>query len=586
MLGEKPVLSMTELERTAGETDLRKLALSVKAMETALNDLRVEASQHAIDAHILSKIADFPYSLNILGDGTRTVKGVLGTLTEGQLEALTEALKPISRETELFAASRTSGKLKEVWCALMYARAREQQVLDAAVQNGMVFVELPPHIAGTVAEESAKLEARKAECEQKEAELLENLKRTASESMPVVQRLSDYWSVLSERYQAMKASDDTESTFRTRLWVPAEALPDLVKRVEAVSPDTAFVADDPEEGDNPPTLLRNNAFNRPAEILTNLYSPPVYGQRDPTSPMAPFFFLFFGMCLGDAGYALVMASVLWLLFRKYRKIPAGMRNFMNLFCAGAAATFLYGAITGSFFGDFIDSFFLISFLRPLKEALLVVDPMKNPMAILIISLLLGVIHLMFGLGVAAYDEFRRGNYADAVGGKISWILFVLGLLLVGVGGAGILPPFLYNMGIVIAIAGACLVFWYAGRGEKNIFLKVGLGLYALYGSTAYLGDILSYSRLLALGLGSAVIGTVVNLLGKMIAGVPVIGWTLAIVVVAGGHLFNLAINLLGAFVHAMRLQYVEFFSKFYSGDGVNFNPLRFHTQYVEILDEN
>jgi V/A-type H+-transporting ATPase subunit I len=301
--------------------------------------------------------------------------------------------------------------------------------------------------------------------------------------------------------------------------------------------------------------------------------------------MAPFFFLFFGMCLGDAGYALVMASVLWMLFKKYRKIPAGTRNFMNLFCAGAAATFLYGLVTGSFFGDFIDSFSFMSFLRPVKEALLVVDPMKNPMAILIISLLLGVVHLMFGLSVAAYDEFRKGNYADAVGGKVSWILFVVGLIFVGVGSSGILPPPLQKAGAGMAIVGTCLIFWYAGREEKNVFLKIGLGLYALYGSTSYLGDILSYSRLLALGLGSAVIGTVVNLLGNMIAGVPVVGWTLAIVIVVGGHAFSLAINLLGAFVHAMRLQYVEFFSKFYSGDGVGFNPLSFHTQYVDILDK-
>jgi V/A-type H+-transporting ATPase subunit I len=208
--------------------------------------------------------------------------------------------------------------------------------------------------------------------------------------------------------------------------------------------------------------------------------------------------------------------------------------------------------------------------------------MKNPMAILVVSLFLGVVHLMFGLGVAAYDEYRRGNYADAVGGKISWILFVVGLLLVGLGGSGVLPAPLYAAGIGMAAVGTCLIFWYAGRGEKNIFLKVGLGLYALYGSTSYLGDILSYSRLLALGLGSAVIGTVINLLSKMIAGVPFIGWTLAIVVLVGGHVFSIAINLLGAFVHAMRLQYVEFFSKFYSGDGANFTPLQIRTQYIEV----
>jgi V/A-type H+-transporting ATPase subunit I len=363
-------------------------------------------------------------------------------------------------------------------------------------------------------------------------------------------------------------------------------VPALQKEVEAVGATVAFVVSDPAEEDHPPTLLKNNAFNRPAEVLTNLYSPPVYGRRDPTASMAPFFFLFFGMCLGDAGYALVMASVLWLLFKKYRNIPSGTKNFMHLFCVGAIATFIYGVLTGSFFGDFIDAFFFMSFLRPLKEALLIVDPMKNPMAILGFSLFLGVVHLMFGLGLAAYDEFRRGNYADAAGSKISWILFVVGLIFVGLGSSGILPFLLYMTGAGMAAVGACLIFWYAGRGEKNIFLKAGMGLYALYGGTAYLGDIVSYSRLLALGLGSAVIGSVINLLGKMAAGIPFIGWTMALVIIAGGHVFSIAINLLGAFVHAMRLQYVEFFSKFYSGDGANFNPLRFQTQYVEISDKN
>jgi V/A-type H+-transporting ATPase subunit I len=258
---------------------------------------------------------------------------------------------------------------------------------------------------------------------------------------------------------------------------------------------------------------------------------------------------------------------------------------MNLFYVGAGATFLYGLVTGSFFGDFIDVFPFMAFLRPLKNALLIVDPLKNPVAILEISLLLGVVHLMFGLGVAAYDEFRRGNYADAAGSKISWILFVMGLLFVGGGSAGILPLFFYATGVVMAVVGTALIFWHAGRGEKNIFLKVGLGLYALYGSTAYLGDILSYSRLLALGLGSAVIGSVINLLGGMIAGVPFVGWLLAFIVIVGGHVFSLAINLLGAFVHAMRLQYVEFFSKFYLGDGATFDPLKFQTQYVDVFDE-
>ncbi|MDR1979635.1 MAG: V-type ATP synthase subunit I [Synergistaceae bacterium] len=582
LLGEKPSLSLEELAQIAQETDLKELASSVKTTETKLNELRIETAQLKTNAGILSKIRGFPHPLSVLGEGTRTLKGVLGTLSTAQANTLKEDLAAYSDDTEFFVAPRNS-KDKEAWVVILYARAREQEVLELCVRDGMTIVELPPSISGTVARESAKISDRLAEHERQESQLLGDLAQTADEWMPAVQGLSDYWGILHDRYHALAASDATGSTTRTRFWIPTEALPNLQKQVEAVGPAVAFAVSDPTKEDHPPTLLKNNAFNRPVEALTNLYSPPVYGHLDPTSPMAPFFFLFFGMCLGDAGYAVVMASILWLLFRKYRKMPASTKNFMRLFYAGAVATFLYGLVTGSFFGDFIDAFPFMAFLRPLKEALLIVDPLKNPVAILGLSLLLGVVHLMFGLSVAAYDEFRKSNYADAVGGKISWILFVVGILFVG--GGSMLPLFFYVIGIGMAVAGAGLIFWYAGREEKNIFLKVGLGLYALYGSTAYLGDILSYSRLLALGLGSAVIGSVINLLGKMIAGVPFVGWVLAIFVILGGHVFSLAINLLGAFVHAMRLQYVEFFSKFYSGDGAAFSPLTFQTQYVDVFDE-
>ena len=169
--------------------------------------------------------------------------------------------------------------------------------------------------------------------------------------------------------------------------------------------------------------------------------------------------------------------------------------------------------------------------------------------------------------------------------KVSWILFVLGLILFGGGKAGALPSLISSAGLLMAFVGASLIFWYAGRETKNIFLKIGSGLYALYGSTAYLGDILSYSRLLALGLGGGVIGSVINMLASMLADVPVVGWLLVTAIVVGGHLFSLAINLLGAFIHAMRLQFVEFFSKFYSGNGTMFKPFRLQTQYVEVFDE-
>jgi V/A-type H+-transporting ATPase subunit I len=587
MLGERPSLSLAELAKTARETDLEHLASSVKKAEAELNELRIEVSQLHANAAILSNIKGLPYTLDILGEGTNTLKGVLGTLPApaGRSGALTDALRPYAADTDVFVAQAGGkAKAKEEWAVVVYSRAREQEIFAICSQSGMTFVDLPANFTGSVSDESAKISYRLSECAKEEARVLKTLSGIAGEWMPAIQKTSDYWSVMRGRYEALSASDSTSSTVRTTFWAPEEALPALQKEVEAAAPGVAFVVSDPAKDDNPPTILRNNAFARPTDALTNLYSPPIYGELDPTPFLSPFFFVFFGMCLGDAGYALVIGGILWMLFKKYRKIPANVRDFINIFSIGAVTTFIYGVITGSFFGDSIDAFFFMAPLRGIKNAFFFLDPMGEPMKVLALSLFMGVCHLMFGLGIAAYYEFKKGNAAEAIGGKISWILFVVGLILIGGGTSGALPEELFLAAKAMAGVGACLIFWHAGRGTKNIFMKIGAGLYALYGSTSYLGDILSYSRLLALGLGSAVIGTVINLLGTMAAEIKGVGWLLFILIVVGGHAFSIAVNILGAFVHSMRLQYVEFFGKFYSGGGHVFKPLAFSTQYVEIAD--
>ncbi|MDR1379680.1 MAG: V-type ATP synthase subunit I [Synergistaceae bacterium] len=583
LLGEKPVLSLNELAQIAQKTDLEKLASSIKIMEAKLNELHIEISQLQANAGILSQIKGFPYPLSVLREGTLTLKGVLGTLASAQVDVLKESLAAYASETELCVLPQ-SPKDKEAWIVVLYVRAYEQEILELCARDGMTIVDLSVSITGTAAEESEKIKQQLVECEGQKSEILRDLAQMADTWTPIIQESSDYWGVLHDRYRALAVSDTTDSTVRTCFWVPTEALPILQKQVEAVAPSVAFVVFDPTEEDNPPALLQNKPFTRPADALTNLYSPPIYGELDPTPFLAPFFFLFFGMCLGDAGYALVIAAILWMLFKKYRKIPASVKDFIHIFSIGAVFTFLYGAITGSFFGDFIDVFPFMAFLRPIKNFFFVIDPMADPMKVLGISLFLGIVHLMLGLGIAAYDALRKGNYVDAIGDKISWIFFVVGLVLVGTGATGAVPWIIYLLGQCMAVAGACVIFWYAGREKKNIFLKIGSGLYALYGCTSYLGDILSYSRLLALGLGSAVIGSIINLLATMVAEIPFIGWTLALGIVLGGHAFGIAVNLLGAFVHSLRLQYVEFFSKFYSGGGAVFKPLQFTTQYVEVVD--
>lgn len=584
LLGEKPVLSATDLTRLARETDLEGLAAAVKKLEQKLNELRLEAAQARANETLLSHIRTFPYALDVLDTGTQTTKAVLGYLQRPQLESLKSALAAeFSAETELFVAPALP-TAKEIWFVLFFSRTVEAQVAEISVRNGASFVELPMHWRGSVGDEMAALAARAIECEQQEALTAKELDEMAQTWMPTLQKLSDFWSFTQERYRAMCSCGTTDETTESCFWVPAEAWPALQKKIEALSPYTAFVVSDPTEEDNPPTLLKNRPAVQPFEVLTTLYSPPPYGELDPTAYLAPFFFIFFGMCLGDAGYGLVMLGVIALVFKKYRRIPKNVKDFIALFVLGAISTVVYGVLSGSFFGDFIDVFPFMAPLRSVKNFFMIVDPMGNPMQILGISLVLGLIHLMFGLGIAAYDCIRKKNYVDAVGDKISWILFIVGLALILMGLAAEVPAPIFVIAQLMALAGALIIFWYAGREKKGIFSKLFSGFLALYGSTSYLGDVLSYSRLLALGFGSAVVGMIVNLLGDMAAGIPYVGWVVAIAVIVGGHLFGILINLLGSFVHSLRLQYVEFFGKFYGGGGEPFTPLSISTQYVEVCE--
>ena len=579
LLGERPIVSMANLDRLARETDLAGAAAAVRRKEHEINELKMEVTQVKATQDLVSSLDFFPCPLSVLTEGTRTVRGVAGTVKAEQFNTFKNALAEFAKDTEVFLPQAASAS-REVQAVVLFSRDRGAQVLEACTRSGMSLFELPPTLKGTVSEESAALAAKLADLESKEDSLSDELDALAEKWMPTVQKLSDYWNSLAGRYRAQGESDETDRTLRTLFWVPERDAARVQKRIEAVSPHVALYLSDPGPDDVPPALLENGRFVRPFNVLTTLYSPPVYGGTDPTPCLAPFFFIFFGMCLGDAGYALVMLGAIGWLFKKYRRIPSSVKDFVMLFAFCAVSTFVYGVISGSFFGDFIASF--LPFLVPVQQALMLVDPMTNPMQVLGISLLLGVVHLMFGLLIAAYDKIRTGQYLDAIGNDLSWVLFIVGLCLFGTAGGGMLPAFLALLGKAMAIAGAVVIFLYAGREKKGILSKALSGFLALYGSTSYLGDILSYSRLLALGFGSAVIGMIINLLGGMSAGIPYVGWLVAITVIVGGHLFSILVNILGAFVHPLRLQYVEFFGKFYSGGGVPYEPLTHSQEYVEI----
>lgn len=357
-------------------------------------------------------------------------------------------------------------------------------------------------------------------------------------------------------------------------WAPKPWEAQIRKLLDSIP--CAYEFRDPLESEEPPVAFQNSWLTAPFGLITSLYGTPGYRSAiDPTPFMAPFFFIFFGMMVADTAYGIIIAlTALWAL-RQHRQ-QGFLRQLMVLVLYCGLSTMVWGLLFGSWFGDFVPAVSKMLTGSPVSIPPLWFDPLKQPMDMLIFSFALGGIQILTGLGLSGWRQIQAGHWKDALYDSGFWFLILIGLVL------GLLQ---IPHGFEIAAAGASGVILTAGRAEKNPFKRLLTGLLSLYGVTGYLADVLSYSRLLALGLASGVIASVVNAMGTIGGKTP--GGIVALVLIfAGGHLFNLAINLVGAYVHASRLQYVEFFSKFYVGGGKPFKPFAMDTQYLQVIGEN
>ena len=429
------------------------------------------------------------------------------------------------------------------------------------------------------------MSAKIAACEDKERELSEKLAARADSALAAARDHCDYWNIVGRRLEAMESGEPTDDVLIWELWTPKSELGRVKAVVSRYEQYTEFAEVEPEEGEEPPTLLKNPHWSSSLEPLTIMYGTPTYGKVDPTTPMAPFFFLFMGVCFGDAGYGLVVAGIVGYFLVRYQ-LPDTLRKFFIMVTVGMCVSVAFGAITVSWFGDSVTAFPFLSGIAPALTSIQLLNPMGDPMTLLMISLALGFIQILYGLFIAFSENWKAGDKFAACADQGGWILFLCGLVLFGCAAGGYVSASLALPGKIVAAAGAVILVATQGREKPSIFGKIFSGVMSLYNVTGYLGDVLSYSRLLALGLGSAAVGMVINLLAKLVADVPYVGIVLAVLLFVVGHLFSIAVNLLGAFIHPLRLQYVEFFGKFYDAAGHDFAPLSNAAQYSQISDKS
>lgn len=356
-------------------------------------------------------------------------------------------------------------------------------------------------------------------------------------------------------------------------WLPAGRLGELEAVLSRYAAAWEAIDPAPEEYPQVPVQLKNSLFSRCMNVVTEMYSLPAYDGTDPNPLMAPFFILFFGIMMADMGYGLLMvAASLFVLFRA--KPREGTRNFMELvFWCGISTTVL-GALTGGFFGDFIPQ--IVKILNPASnfEMPALFTPLNDTVAIMIGSIALGCVQIVTGMTVSVVNKIRAGDFIDALFDEITWWIILAGtaMAIFGIGTVAGVP-------LVLAAGGLMLVF--GGTRKAKGFGKVTSLVGLIYnGVTGFFSDALSYVRLMALMLSGSVIASVFNTLGATFGNV-----VLFVIISMIGNALNLALNLLGCYVHDLRLQCLEFFNRFYKEGGSPYRPLAIQTKYVDIMKE-
>lgn len=504
--------------------------------------------------------------LNIPLDTASTQEMVVqfGTVTAGvELEQVQRAVEGASELAQLTQASVD----RDVrYCLLVCHTSAQEEVLQALRDFGWSRMNLSGW-TGTAKENDQRIAQELEQNEQETAQAEQQLAQLTSLAEPIRQA-ADRASVRINREEGRSRLLDTEKTFLLEGWVPAEKWPELESQLKNYP--CAWELRDPTEEEYPkvPVKLKNNWFTRPLSMVTEMYSLPAYNGLDPNPLMAPFFILFYGIMMADMGYGLLMMIASVVVLKKSRP-RAGMHNFFALLGLCGVSTFIMGAVTGGFFGDFIPQ--LLKLINPESTFVwfwpTLFTPLEDTMMILVGAMALGFVQILVGMAISFVKKLRRGQVMDAIWEEVTWWVVFAGLALAILG----VTNLVIILGGVMVVAGPVLT-------EKGFGKITGI-FGSLYNHvTGYFGDILSYSRLMALMLAGSVIAQVFNTLGAIPGNVVIF-----IIISMLGNALNFALNLLGCYVHDLRLQCLEYFNKFYEDGGKPFRPMKLDTNYYDVV---
>ncbi len=617
--------SVHEAQKIASDLIFR-LEPKLTSIERKLEEIFEELASLTEHKRQISILASLDFRLEYLGESDYLIVKV-GTTTDE--EKLRKALHKVHDSLEF-----TSQIEKNLYCVAVMAHIEEKEALESALKGVFSGFSLPGY-EGKPLEAVEEIEKRTKELKKQKKSLWEELKGQRKAHHKELLILREEINIFKARGEALSKFGKTDSTTVITGWAPARNLEELEKLIVAETDGLAYLhTNDPQNPEEIPIYRRNPRWVRPFEMFTEMFAIPRYQEVDPTIIMAPVFVIYFGLMLGDAIYGALVLLVGLLIFKGQGKLSKSMHDMGIILSCIGFSTVIFGIIQGSYLGPLTDDNPLGPSLIQLgAKKLIILDSMNNPIPLLQLALIIGLMHINLGLILALWQNARKKSYSDILYSQVSWFLLQFSGVVVfgGFFGWFDFPAPIKNLAYILGITGLILVFLQLGE-ESPEGKRKRKGPLAFFDITGFIGNWLSYARILALGLATAGIAMTVNIIATLIksmigdiqvpicAGILVIGIGMFVVgfqkgkimlkaisilliliggfgaigaiqvavglilllIFVGGHLANAVLQALGAFIHSLRLHYVEFFGQFYLGGGTKFSPFIIERQYTEL----